>query len=142
MRNVIAVVAGFIVGSVVNMALVMIGPSIIPLPAGVDPTDTASIAESMHLFEAHNFIVPFAAHALGTLAGAITAFVAATRRRAQLAYVIGALFFLGGIYAGTVIPAPAWFDVTDLALAYFPMAWLGTLVGRRLRSGAANADSV
>lgn len=132
MRNVLAVVAGFIAGSAVNLGLVIAGPAIVPLPAGVDPTDSESISASIHLFEARHFIMPFAAHALGTLAGAVVAFVVA-RRQTQMAWAIGALFFLGGIYASTMIPAPTWFIVSDLALAYFPMAWLGILIGRRVR---------
>lgn len=132
MRNLLTVVAGFLAGSVVNMGLIMAGPWIIPLPPGVDPADPESISASMHLFEAHHFIMPFAAHALGTLAGAIVAFVVATSRRSQWAWVVGALFFMGGIYASTVIPAPTWFIIADLLLAYLPMAWLGILIGRRI----------
>jgi hypothetical protein len=139
MRNVLAVVAGFIAGSVVNLGLVMTGPSLIPLPPGVDPADPESISASMHLFEARHFIMPFAAHALGTLAGAVVAFVIAARQ-SQMAWVIGALFFAGGAYASTVIPAPTWFIITDLVLAYFPMAWLGILIGGRIGSRGAQHE--
>ena len=131
MRNIVAVVAGFFAGSAVNLGLVMAGPSIIPLPPGVDPSDPESISASIQLFETRHFIMPFAAHALGTLTGAVVAFTIASRQ-SQMAWVIGALFFAGGIYASSMIPAPTWFIVGDLALAYFPMAWLGTLVGRQI----------
>lgn len=72
-RNIIAVVVGFVVGSAVNIGIVMVGPSIIPPPAGVDVTDAASIASSMHLFEPKHFITPFLAHAIGTFTGALVA---------------------------------------------------------------------
>ena len=139
MRNVLAVAAGFIAGSVVNLGLVMAGPTIIPLPPGVNPADPDSISASIHLFEARHFIMPFAAHALGTLAGAVVAFVIATRQ-SQMAWIIGALFFMGGIYASNMIPGPGWFIVTDLVLAYFPMAWLGILIGGRISGRGAEHE--
>ena len=38
-RNTLAIFVGFITGSIVNMALVTVGPRIIPLPPGLDMTD-------------------------------------------------------------------------------------------------------
>lgn len=34
-----------------------------------------------------------------------------------------------------MIPAPLWFDVLDLALAYLPMAWLGYQLQQKLKRG-------
>ena len=34
--------------------------------------------------------------------------------------------FIGGIMAVYMINAPLWFDILDLSVAYFPMAWLST----------------
>jgi hypothetical protein len=44
--------------------------------------------------------------------------------RPRKAYIIGAFFFVGGVAACFMIPAPFWFIAADLLLAYFPMAWL------------------
>ena len=38
---------------------------------------------------------------------------------------LGIFHLLGGIAAAVMIPAPLWFIVVDLVLAYIPMAWLG-----------------
>lgn len=35
-KNILAIVVGFIVGSIVNMGLVNLGPMVIPLPDGAD----------------------------------------------------------------------------------------------------------
>jgi hypothetical protein len=70
LRNILAVFAGLIFGSMVNMGLIMISGSIIPPPPGVNPADMECPKSSMHLFKAKHFIFPFLAHALGTLAGA------------------------------------------------------------------------
>jgi hypothetical protein len=131
-RNILAVVVGFVAGSVVNMALVMIGPRIIPAPAGVDVSNAESIAASIHLFEPKHFVFPFLAHALGTFAGALVAFLIAASHRTVFAFVIGVLFLAGGIAASFMIPAPTWFIALDLVAAYLPMAWLATRVSRRM----------
>jgi uncharacterized membrane protein HdeD (DUF308 family) len=51
----------------------------------------------MHLFEPRHFIKPFLAHALGTLAGALAAYLIAATCKAPIAYVIGAVFLCGGV---------------------------------------------
>lgn len=138
-RNVIAVIAGFTIGSIVNMTLVTVGPTLIPPPPGVDVTNTESLAMSAHLLEPRHFLMPFLAHALGTLVGALAAFLIAGSAKARLAYALGVLFLAGGIAASFLIPAPDWFIAVDLALAYIPMAWLGIAIGKRLGRGSAGA---
>lgn len=125
LRNVLAVLAGLIVGSVVNMGLIMISGSIIPPPEGADVTTTEGMKASVHLFQPRHFLFPFLAHALGTLAGAWLTARLAANRNSFLAIVIGIFFLIGGIAAANMIPAPNWFVVVDLFLAYLPMAWLG-----------------
>jgi hypothetical protein len=130
-RNLLAVVCGIVIGGAVNMALVTVGPSLIPPPAGVDVTNAESLAQSIHLFEPKHFLTPFLAHALGTLVGALVASLVAATYKERFAYGIGAFFLLGGIAASVMIPAPAWFIALDLVVAYLPMAWLGArLAGR------------
>lgn len=125
-RNVLAVLAGVVVGSAVNMGLIMVSGKVIPPPAGADVTTAEGLKAAIHLFEPKHFLFPFGAHALGTLAGAwLTAVLAATRRTA-LALVIGVVFLAGGIASACMIPAPPWFILADLLAAYLPTAWLGS----------------
>ena len=133
LRNILAVIFGLVVGSVVNMSLVMLGPAIIPPPPGVDLTTAEGLAKGMPLLEAKHFVFPFLAHALGTLAGALVAFLVAGSRGAVFAFAVGGFFLAGGIAAAFMIPAPAWFIGLDLLAAYIPMAWLGTVIGRRIK---------
>ena len=131
-RNILAVVFALIVGGGVNTALVIASPLVIPPRAGVDVSDPQSLSASMHLFEPKHFVFPFLAHALGTLVGALVAFLIAASHKPVFAFVIGACFLAGGILAARMIPAPTWFVVLDLAAAYVPMAFLATLLGRRI----------
>lgn len=132
-RNVLAIIAGVVIGGAVNMALITLGASLIPPPAGVDVTNAESLGKGMHLFEPRHFVMPFLAHAAGTLAGALAAYLVAASHRAQLAYAIGAVFLLGGVAASFMIPAPAWFIALDLLAAYLPMAWLAIRIGARVK---------
>jgi hypothetical protein len=140
LRNIVGLLGGLVAGGLVNMGLIMLGPSIIPPPPGVDVTNSESIAASMHLFEAKHFIVPFVAHAAGTLVGAMTAYLVAVSYRAHVAYVVGALFFAGGVAASVMIPAPKWFIALDLIVAYFPMAWIGVMLAGRIRQVSNGQD--
>lgn len=133
LRNILAFLIGLAVGAGVNMSLIVLGPLIIPPPLGVDVTDAQSLSTSMHLFESRHFVFPFLAHALGTLAGALTAFLISASHKSVLAYVVGAVSMAGGIAATFMIPAPMWFMILDLVGAYIPMAWISTILGRRLK---------
>jgi hypothetical protein len=135
LRNVLALLAGIAIGGGVNMVLITLSPSLIPPPAGVDVNNAESLSKAMHLFEARHFVMPFLAHAVGTLAGALAAYLIAATYKAQMAYVIGAVFLCGGVAASFMIPAPTWFIALDLLAAYLPMAWLGIRIGTLANQG-------
>lgn len=128
LRGATAALLGLITGAALNMGLLYAGMAVFPAPEGVDISKIETINENIHRYSVGQLLVPFAAHALGTLVGAfIAASIAATphsRRRAAL--LVGFFFLLGGIDMVFRIPnAPLWFDVLDLGIAYIPMAVLG-----------------
>ena len=131
LKNILAVIAGIIIGSLVNMGLIMIGVSLIALPEGMDPMSTESLKEFMPQLEPKHFIFPFLAHALGTLVGAFVAARIAASRQMVFALIIGAFFLMGGIMSITDHPGPMWFNVLDLVVAYIPVAWLGGMWGKQ-----------
>lgn len=133
LRNILSILAGFIGGSAVNMALISASGSIIPPPEGADLSTNEGLIASIHLFEPKHFIMPFLAHALGTFAGAYLAARIAASHKMTFALVIGFLFLLGGIGAVYMIPAPLWYDVIDLVLAYIPMAFIAGKFALRLK---------
>ena len=125
LKNTLAVLAGIVVGSVVNGALISVSGSIIPPPNGVDVSKFEVLKENIHLFEPKHYLFPFLAHALGTLVGAFIASNFAATNHFKMALIVGILFFIGGIMNVMMLPAAMWFNVLDLTMAYFPMAWLG-----------------
>jgi hypothetical protein len=140
LRLIASVVIGLIVGSVVNGGLIMISGSIIPPPPGADVATMEGLKASLHLFEPRHFIIPFLAHALGTLIGAFLARLLAPGKDAMPAYIVGVLFLAGGIANVIMLPAPLWFDVVDLVFAYLPAAWLGQALAGRLGGGQTSAS--
>ncbi len=130
-RLILAVIAGIIVGGVVNMGIVMVGPALIPPPEGADMTTVEGLNAAMNLLEPKHFVPPFLAHALGTLVAALVAALIAGRHQMKIGLGIGAFFLIGGITASMMIPAPTWFIVLDLVAAYIPMGWLGGKFGTR-----------
>ena len=128
LRGIAGVVAGIISGAALNMGIIYAGAALLPPPEGVDVGNIESINANIDKYTVIDMMVPFAAHALGTLLGAfVAAMIAVTpRSRLRVSLVVGCVFLIGGIEAVRRIPnAPLWFDVLDLGLAYIPMALLG-----------------
>lgn len=125
LRNVLAAIAGLIIGNVVNGFLVSVSGKIISPPNGADVTTMEGLKATIHLFEPKHFIFPFLAHALGTLSGAFVAAKLAVSHKMRIALGIGVFFLVGGIMVNYMIPGPIWFTAADILAAYIPMGYLG-----------------
>ena len=123
-KNVLAVIIGWLGGSIVNMGLIELGHKVFPI-AGFHLNDMNSLASLMPTLDPMYFIFPFLAHALGTLVGALLAGRIATTHKMKFSMAIGGLFLVGGIMINFMLPGPTWFAVVDVLIAYIPMAWIG-----------------
>lgn len=137
-RNTLAVIGGLLVGSVVNMTIITLGPMIIDIPEGADFSTPEGLKRSMLLLETKHFISPFLAHALGSLAGAFLAAKIALSHQMKIALVIGVFFSFGGIMMAFLVGGPVWFMVLDVFLAYIPMSYLGGYYARWRKSKKAH----
>ena len=82
LKNILAVLGGVVAGGVLNMGIITVSGKIIPPPEGADLTTLEGLKAAMQIMEPKHFLMPFLAHALGTLLGAfVTAKLAATRER-------------------------------------------------------------
>jgi hypothetical protein len=129
--NFAAVVLGLVIGSAANMAIVMASGSIIPPPEGADVTTMEGLKASIHLFQPKHFLLPFLAHALGTLVVALVTYKVAILYKDKLAYVIGIIFMIGGIANILMLPGPLWFSIVDIGFAYLPMSYLAIKIQTR-----------
>lgn len=130
-KNILAVIAGWLGGSVINMGLVKTGHLLFPIE-GIDPGDMEALVSVMPTLEFEYFIFPFLAHALGTLVGAIIAGWMAASHKMKFSLGIGVLFLIGGIMVNYMLPGPIWFAATDILIAYIPMAWMGGKIAGKI----------
>jgi hypothetical protein len=123
-RNILSVIIGVLAGGMLNMGIIMISSSLIAPPAGADVTTMEGLKASLHLFEPKHFIMPFLAHALGTLLGAFVTAKMVLNHKMKFALGIGAWYLVGGIINIVMLPSPTWFTILDLGVAYLPMAFI------------------
>lgn len=113
------------------MGVLMISNFVIPFPEGVNPADANSIRYNIQLFETKHYIMPFIAHALGTLIGVFVAFKIIQMFRAHkfiaagIALVIALLFLWAGLATSKSIHSPETPMLVDAVLCYIPMAIIG-----------------
>ena len=124
LKNILAILAGIVIGMIVNMALIISGSYLIPISDSMDPMNAK-------MWEIKYFIFPFLAHAIGTFSGAFITAKLSASFHIMLAIFIGIFFLLGGISMVFILPAPIWFIVADLFLAYIPMSWLGWRISNK-----------
>jgi len=116
--NILVLLGGCVFGSVVNMGLIIAGNQLIPMADGMNPMDAT-------MWEIKYFVFPFLAHAIGTLVGAFIVARYAASYHMILSIFVGVFFLLGGISMVLIMPAPLWFILLDISLAYIPMGWYG-----------------
>ena len=133
-KNILAVLAGVIIGSIINMGILVLGKFIAPPPGGCDMFSMAQeefmtcLKTAIPSFATSDYITPFLAHAVGTLVGAFTAAKIAANRNLIFALVIGAWFLYGGVSAIQQFGGAMWYKVLDLVAAYIPTAYLGWML--------------
>jgi hypothetical protein len=124
LKNTLAVLVGLTIGSLINGAIISISSIVIAPPEGVDVNTVEGLKAGIHLFEPKHFLVPFIAHAMGTFVGAILTTIIAVTHKLKFALAIGIIFLIAGIVNVIMLPAPVWFNISDLLLAYIPTAFL------------------
>lgn len=130
LKNFLAIIAGLIIGGLLNKLILIINGSLIPLPAGVDVSTEAGHVNTIKLFNPINFLAPFLAHSIGTLVAVWVTTKLAVTKSWNISRIPGIFFFIAGTYMVYLLEAPLWFETIDLLLAYFPMAWFGFLLAR------------
>jgi hypothetical protein len=130
-KSILAIIAGLIVGSVINAAIIFLSNAIFGSPEGMVLWDEESVKAHADKLTTANYVGTLLAHQLGTLVGAFVAAKVAPSRKMIFAAIIGVWFLSCGIYAASLIPAPGWFTIADFVL-YLPLAFFGGKSGGAL----------
>jgi hypothetical protein len=131
-RGILSIIVGILAGSIVNGCIIVLSFAILG-PTGINLFDSESFKANADKFTTANFVGTWLAHQLGTLVGAYVAAKIAPAQKLIFAMVIGIWFLLGGIYAATIVSAPVWYLIADIAL-YIPVAYFGAKLAGQTNS--------
>ena len=130
MRNLYAILAGFILGALVVATIEWTGHALFPIPEDIDPFNMDSLRANLHRIPFGSKLFVIIAWGLGSWSGAITATLITasgvnwikTSRRNSL--IVGGILMLGGLVTLAGMPHPAWMWVSGL-LIFLPSSWSG-----------------
>lgn len=129
LRQLGAVFAGLVVGSIANMAIIVASWTMWPMPAGLDPADAQALAAYVASLPTAAFVVVMLAHLAQAGIGGWVAASLGTGRPLLLALVVGTLSMVGGVINLATLPAPAWMWI-EVPLYLVVSAAAGQLVAR------------
>ena len=132
MKPLVLTLMAAILGMALNGYLIAYSHLFVAPPVGADLTTEEGLLAAMPLMEPKHYLMPFLAHALGTLLSAFLVSWWVRPATLQRSMLLGFVFLAGGLYMVRILPSPMWFNVVDLGLAYLPMAYLGYYAGRRV----------
>ncbi|MFI4875108.1 MAG: hypothetical protein ACIALR_07215 [Blastopirellula sp. JB062] len=129
----IGIVAGVLVGSIVNLMIVMTSFLFYVPPDDLDWNDQAAVAQFIGALPVGAFLFALAAHAAHSFVAGWVAAAIARPYRFTAAVIVGGLTLVGGILNLNQIPHPNWFGYVDLSL-YLPLAIAGACLAKEKKA--------
>lgn len=121
MRDIIAVLVGWIVGMAANMAFIFLSVALYPMPDGVTFNDKEGFAAYVETLPLTAFLIVLVAHLSQAFFGALVAAKISRKRPMVVAMLIGVLSLIGGLINMQSIPLPTWMWI-EMPL-YLVAAW-------------------
>lgn len=126
-RNILAVIAGFVAGGIFVTLFEWIGHQIYPIPANINQSDMASLGEYVKTAPTGALIAVLLAQSAGSFfGGLVTSLIAVAKKVTAWIYAVLALIMAG--LTTFLLPHPIWFNVIALLLP-IPLALLGSRAG-------------
>jgi hypothetical protein len=122
MRDILAVLVGWIVGMAVNMGFVFLNVALHPMPDGVTFNDKEGFAAYIETLPLMAFLIILVAHLGQAFFGGLAAAKISKKRPTTVAMIIGVLSLIGGYINMQSIPLPTWMWI-EMPL-YLVFAWL------------------
>ena len=126
MRDIIAVLVGWIVGMASNMAFVFLNVSLYPMPDGVTFNNKEGFASYIETLPLTALLIVLVAHMSQAFFGGLVAAKISKKSRTTVAMIIGVLSLIGGYINMQSIPLPTWMWI-EMPL-YLVFAWLAAYV--------------
>ena len=122
MRDIMAVLVGWVVGMAANMAFVFLSIALYPMPDGVTIDDKEGFAAYIETLPMTAFLIVLVAHLSQAFFGALAAAKISKKRPTTVAMIVGVLSLIGGYINMQSIPLPTWMWI-EMPL-YLVFAWL------------------
>ncbi|CAM3578144.1 hypothetical protein POKO110462_10250 [Pontibacter korlensis] len=119
-RNLLAVLAGIIIGSILNMGIIQISGLLIFLPEGADVTTTEGL-KAPHAFAGSQ---AFCFSVSGARWRNFCRSMDRLSSQNEICHQYRPFFLAGGIASCIMLPSPVWYNMVDLAGAYIPVAYM------------------
>lgn len=140
LRNIGAVLAGMVAGSLVNMALILLNSFVLfPMPPGTHFNTPEQVSAYLATLPAVAFVVVMLAHLGQSFVGGWVAARLGGSQPMMLALIVGAFSLLGGILNMMSIRGPAWTYI-ELPL-YLVVAWAAGRIEQNRRAGSGQASA-
>lgn len=138
-RNILALVVGFLVLFSVVTSILAVGSLLFPPPAGLDlaTPDPAALEEYTATLPPAGWLLPLLGEVLGAFLGAWTAGSLAASHSVRFAGAIVGLAVAGSLMNWFAFPHPTWFVVGQLVA--YPLAFWAAARLLRRRNGSAPA---
>jgi len=137
LRSVLAVIAAFVVSTVLVIAVELVSTTLFPPPPGLDPRDQEQLAAWISGLPVGALLLVGLAHALGGFGGGVTG---ARIGGKGPALVFAVVFALGTVVNLFTIPHPTWFAVYDVVCLIVGVS-AGVALGLRWRASAPPAPA-
>ena len=121
MRDILAVLVGWIVGMVANMAIGFLNVALHPMPDGVTFNDKVGSNAYIETLPLTAFLIILVAHLSQAFFGGLAAAKISKKRPVTVAMIIGVLSLIGGYINMQSIPLPTWMWI-EMPL-YLVAAW-------------------
>ncbi len=131
-RNILAVLAGLILGVAAIGLIQWLNFQWFPPPPGLDPDKPEDVAKILRQISPWALVMLESSYIVGALVSGFTAARLARTRPLTLALALGVVFTLFNIANLLQIPHPAWLAVLT-TVTFLPLAWLGGRLALALR---------
>lgn len=138
-RNLAAALSGLFAAFVLIYLIELLGHTIYPPPAGLDPKNADALRAYISLLPPLPLLFPMFAYFIGTFTGTLLACYIGTSRPVFFASIVG-IFILAGTIANLIyIPHPLWFSIIAV-VGIVASAWLAMTIAAKGNSSRIPAD--
>ncbi|NVK22119.1 MAG: hypothetical protein HWD86_06345 [Kangiellaceae bacterium] len=123
-KQILAVIAGVVVGVLTIFAIESINMVRFPWPEGLSMEDTEAFNAYVASLPIDALLTVILAYALGSFVAGFVSAKVATSKHMVIGIICGALLTVAGIMNIMAIPHPMWFNIVSL-IVFIPMAIFG-----------------